>query len=184
MTRPRSSRGFHPRGPRRLTDWALGPGGNDLATLDVSSTSSSGTEVLGQGISPTNSQLTIVRVRGTISSRLTVAGAQGSGFHLVFGLGIATADAFTDIGATALPDPFDDSDWPGWMWLGSVHMHTSIGALAVGDPSVNPVITTIDAKSMRKLQLNEVMFLAMQSGETGTSVIEVAAYTRVLFKLP
>ena len=37
---------------------------------------------------------------------------------------------------------------------------------------------------MRKFRLNDVLFLVIQSGETGTAVAQVRAMTRVLVKLP
>ena len=176
-------RGSVPESLRRKTAWDLGPGGDDLATLDIQSVSSDTTVILGSGITPTVDPLTIVRVRGHLSLRLDTATAAGDGFNWVAGMGIVSNDAFA-IGQTAMPNPFDDSVWPGWMWMASGSMHTAVGGLSVGDPSNNPIDVPIDARAMRKLGLNEIVFISLQGGENATANLSVAAYTRVLFKLP
>ncbi len=136
MPRRPSSRGFV-RGPRRLTSWALGPGGYDIATLDRQQFTASQTLIIGSGVTPIIDNLTVVRIRGFIDFGLRSADAVLAGFNFVAGIGIVSGDAFA-IGVTATPNPFDDTDWPGWLWLGSGSSRTSVAALAVGDPSDNP----------------------------------------------
>jgi len=183
MPRPRSSRGFGRDRQRRKFQWSLGPGGDDIATLDVASKSASTTFILGAGISPTTQQLTLVRTHGHLELGLSAADAALTGFNWTAGIGICTSDAFA-VGVTAVPDPFDDIQWPGWLWMASGGLHTSVGALAVGDPSVNPVIVPIDSKAMRILRLNEILFLSVQIGEVVSATIQVRGMTRTLFKLP
>ncbi len=177
------SRGFAP-GPRRLTAWSLGPGADDLTASDNVGVSTSATAVLGSGVTPVIPNLTIVRIRGTIEIRLITADASLSGFAYASGIGVFSSDAFVDVGATALPDPMFDADWPGWMWHQFVSHHTALGALAVGDPSINPLIIPIDTKSMRKFRLNDVLGIVFQSGEAGTAAASIWGTTRVLVKLP
>ncbi len=179
----RSSRGFARVSNKRLTTWALGPGGDDIATLDRTAYSSSASQIIGSAITPVLPNLTVVRLHGHILFNLTAADAQRSGFNMFAGIGVATLDAFT-AGAASLPIAFGDADWPGWMWYWSGSIRTSVGALAIGDPSINPLVVRIDSKAMRKLRLNEVLFLMVQAGETGTSTMDVSAGTRVLLKLP
>jgi len=175
------SRGFDP-GPRRLSAWDLGPGGDDLTTWDRTSFSSSAVKILGSGVLPFAERLTIIRTRGFLEFELTSASAAAEGFNFVAGIGIVTADAFA-VGVTAIPSPFDDINWPGWLWIQGMSMVTVHGALAIGDPSDNPVRLDIDSKAQRILRQNEVAFLAVQGGETGTAVAAVRGYTRMLVKL-
>ena len=176
----RRSRGFA-RARRPAKTWNIGPGGDDIPTLDVLTFSSSTTMILGAGITPTVDPLTILRTRGFLNFNLRAASAQGDGYNWAAGIGIVSADAFA-VGVTATPNPFDDASWSGWLWHAMGGFHTSIGALAIGDPSVNQVSVEIDSKAMRKLKLNEIAFLAIQAGETGTSVMHVAGATRMLLQ--
>ncbi len=171
------------RGVRRKTQWSLGPGGDDLATLDAVGISSSTTVIIGSGVTPAVSQLTVVRLHGHLEFALSSAVAALGGFSFAYGIGIVTSDAFA-IGVTAVPNPFDDIDWPGWLVHGSGAIRSVVGALAVGDPSINPLVVPLESKSMRILRLNEIMFLAVQAGESGTANVNVRGMTRLLVKLP
>ena len=187
MARQRSSRGFARAPQRRLTSWFLGPGGDDLPTLDIQAFSSNTTLIIGSGITPLIDNLTIVRTRGHLEFILESADALRSGFNWVAGIGIVTSDAFA-VGVSAVPNPFDDADWPGWLWYasGGIHSPSSTAIPTVGDQQTvvdNPIVE-IDSKAMRKLRVNEVMFLSVQGGETGTAVMSVRGMTRVLVKLP
>jgi len=177
------SRGFGPRGPRRLTTWILGPGGDDLPTLDAISFSANTIAILGSGITPVIPALTIVRIHGHLELLFSAADVALAGFNWVAGIGVVTLDAFT-AGAGSIPDLFADIDWPGWMWMATGSIHTAKGAFAVGDPTVNPVIVKIDSKSMRKLRVNEVMFMAFETGEAPAATMTVRGMTRALVKLP
>jgi len=181
--RVRPSGGSFRDSPRRLSVWELGPGGDDLPTLDRVAISSDTNVIIGQGITPVVPHLTVVRIHGFLEISLNTAGAQRSGFNWAAGIGVVTSDAFA-IGITAIPQPFSDVQWPGWMWHASGSIRTAFGALAIGDPSENPVVVPIETKSMRKLRLNEILMLTVQGGETGTSSMDVAGMTRVLLKLP
>jgi len=172
------SRGFGQGSQRRLTSWALGPGGDDLPTLDAIIVSASSSVIYGTGITPTAAPVTIVRTRGFVNVTQLTATAVGDGYQWAFGIGIVSADA-GGVGITAVPKPFDDIDWPGWLWHQMGTQKESIGGGADHVQVVN-----IDSKAMRKIGLNEVAFLVMQFGEVGTSTIEVTAATRMLVKLP
>ena len=137
MPRRQSSGGF-PRAARRLTAWALGPGASTLAGLGGLSFTSSTTAILGAGVTPVIPNLTIVRIRGMITFELTTSDAALSGYAFTAAIGMVTADAFA-VGASAVPDPFDDQEWPGWLWTKTVDIRSEFGAAAIGDPSVNPL---------------------------------------------
>ena len=178
---PRSRRslsGFARGAPRRLTSWALGPGGDDLGTMDAQVRTTTGNIIYGSGVTPVVPNLTIVRTRGFVDMRLLSATAVGDGFNYALGLGIVTNDAFS-IGVTATPNPFDDADWPGWLWH-------DMGTLkkVLGDVDGLWRRVEIDSKAMRKLRQNEVYGLYMDFAQVASGNLEVTAATRSLFKLP
>ncbi len=175
------SGGFPTRGSRRRTQWVLGPGGDDIATFDRTGFSSSASQIIGSAITPTSQEFTVVRTHGHMSLSLNTADAIRSGFNIVAGIGVATLDAFT-AGSASLAIPFSDIDWPGWLWHWSGSLRTSIGALAVGDPSVNPLVVRIESKSMRRIRVNEVLFLLVSTGETANATMDVSCMTRMLLK--
>jgi len=182
MTRLRSRGGLHRAAfPKRVNAWELGPGMSLIETAAQSVTTST-TIVVGDGLTPASDPLTLVRTHGSLELSLKSVGAIDGGFSWAAGIGIVTLDAFA-IGVTAMPNPFDDLTWSGWLWHEMGQMHTAVGALAVGDPSTNPLVVKIDSKSMRKLKLNEVLFVSVQVGEVGTAVMNIRAFTRMLFKI-
>ena len=182
MARPRGfSRSSVARAPRRRTEWSLGPGGDDIATLDAATASASVNSVFGSGVIPLVGGLTITRIRGFVQLSLESATAAGDGYQYGLGIGIVTSDAFT-VGITAIPKPFTDADWGGWLWhhIGAINAPIAGGAGAV--PLDNTRIE-IDTKAMRKWSLNESLFLVGEFGETGTAVITFMGATRMLVKL-
>ena len=71
--------------------------------------------ILGAAISATgNQKFTIVRTYGLLSLMLRSATAIGDGFTGAFGIGKATAAAFT-AGIASLPTPLMEVDWDGWL---------------------------------------------------------------------
>ena len=101
--------------------------------------------------------LTVVRIRGTASMWLTgVAGADGDGYRGASGLCKITEEQVA-VGITAIPLPFDDDGWDGWMWHSYWDIHTSdISAGDVDHPTVDLVI---DTKAMRKIAESESIAL-------------------------
>jgi len=176
--RKSSSRGFDRGSQRRLTFWNLGPGGDDIASMDAVVVASSQSIIYGAGLSPLIPNLTIVRTRGYIEFGLNAATAVGDGFQWAAGIAVVSLDSFT-AGAASTPTPFDDIQWPGWLWHAQGALKETIGG---GADHVQRVV--IDSKAMRKIRLNEVVALFMQFGETGTAQLEVTAGSRMLVKLP
>jgi len=179
----RFSRGFS-RGPRRLTSWSLGPGGNDIDFDSVTFTSTSAS-ILGAGVTPAVPHLTVVRIRGMLDFRLITTDVVRGGFTWAAGLGIVANDAFL-VGTSALPQPFDEVGWPGWLWHNFGVMKSTVGALATSSLSAPSERIEIDTKAMRKLRQNEVLFMIVQVGEASgsASTMDVTGVTRVLVKLP
>ncbi len=164
----------------RLTQWDLGPGGDDLATLDVIAISSTTKVILGSGRTALDA-LTIVRTHGMLEMQLASISAAQDGFSWAAGICVVSTDAFI-AGAASIPNPFDDLDWSGWMWhqMGAVHSPTATIA-DMGSDILKVVM--IDSKSQRIQKPNETVAFIFQAGETGTAVLHVRAATRQLLKL-
>jgi len=158
--------------------WELGPGGDDIASLDVVQVTTSTTVLLGAGVTPTGQNLTIIRTHGFLEFQLQAADAATTGFSMAAGIGIVSADAFA-AGVGSVPDPFDDIGWPGWLWHQMGALHSPITIASQVSPSDNQV-WTIDSKAMRKLGLNEVAFLSCQVGESAAATMTVRGATRML----
>ena len=182
MPRPRGHSRGSARASRRLTSWALGPGGDDIITWVRIGFTSSTVQILGTGVTPVIDNLTVVRLHGVLSYTLTVADGALSGYNLAAGIGIVSLDAFT-AGVASVPDPFDDIDWPGWMWHQMFSIHAPFAVIAANDAGFQRELK-IESKAMRKLRINEVLFMSVQAGETGAATVQVEAATRVLVKLP
>ena len=167
---------------RRLTSWALGPGGGD-DDFDVTSVSAGGDVILGQGVTPTIPNMTLVRIRGKLFFHLTSADGAGSGYTFGVGIGIVSNDAFA-VGVTAVPKPIADADWPGWLWYDFVSAKAPIGAISAANWQQVPQVITIDSKAMRKFRNNETLFVIVELAEVTSAVMEIACMTRILLKLP
>ena len=177
MARPRGfSRGTASR-PRRLTSWAVGPGGNAATAL-----SATGEAVLGSGIVlNTEDKSTIVRLRGFCEVVLEAVANIGEGFHCAIGVGLVTTQAFA-IGSTAMPDPLDDVFWDGWMYHRFFDLHASTATISDG-VNTGRIAWEVDSKAMRKWGANEVLAAKVSGIEIGTAQIEVFFDSRVLIKL-
>ena len=172
------SRGSSPRfaRSRRLTGWDLGPGGTAATSL-----SASAALVLGSGVIILQDGLTLVRTRGRLSVILNTSANLGEGFQGAMGIGITTAQAFSDIGITALPHPIDEVDWDGWLFHTFLGVHEGLAAATNGSGNID---YEVDSKAMRKLTENMVIFAAIQVVEIGVSTAKVHFDSRCLFKLP
>ncbi len=146
---------------------------------------STNTTLLGNAIIPINSQ-TVLRCRGFVSAQFDATVQVGDIMLLTFGICVVSQDAQA-VGATAMPDPFDDASWPGWLWFQLGALHTPIKAITTGAGDPNFPFwqrVDIDTKSMRKLRQNEVLFMNVQVGETAAATMDIRGATRVLAMLP
>ena len=83
MARGRSlSRGFarETRGTRTRPFWALGPGGDDIASMDSVVFSSSSQSIMGAGVTPTAQGFTVLRTHGFLELILHSATSLADGF--------------------------------------------------------------------------------------------------------
>ena len=167
------------RDQRRLTAWDEGPGFTDPSSSQSFTTST--TAILGAGVTPTVDRFTIVRMHGILEVVLLAAVAATDGMAFAAGVGVVSGDAFA-AGVGSLPNPHDDLGWPGWMWhhLGSIHTGTAGG---FGATPRDNLLIPIESKSMRIIRQNEILFLAVQTFETGTATVLFRGFTRVLVKL-
>ena len=110
---------------------------------------------------------------------LFLATNANDGFNYAFGIGKASLAAFT-AGVASVPTPFTEAAYSGWLW----HTMGFIGSPVAGAEGTtrDTLIISIDSKAMRKLEADEVLYLAGEFGEVGTATMIVKAATRMLFK--
>ena len=85
-----------------------------------------------------------MRIRGELLAYLTAATGVSDGFLCAVGIGLASQNAFTDIGVTALMSPIGDEDWDGWLYHRFFNLHSAsvITDVASSDQdTVNAVIS-------------------------------------------
>ena len=165
MARPRT---FRTGAARRLTQW-VGP-----ALQEYVGVAASGATLLAS-ISFEEAQ-TIVRTRGQVSVRPTVTSADLSIVGAV-GICVVSAEAL-GVGITAVPEPFSDADWGGWMVWRSFSYRLEFGTNA----SLNFLDWNfeVDSKAMRKVSSNEA---AVVVAESLTGAFNISTPVRTLIKL-
>ena len=160
---------------RRKTSWDIGVSAQDL-TIGGSTGKiwNFGAEVFADG-------LTLVRTRGYISVVMDASGGDvfGDGFFGAHGIGVTTVEAFA-VGQMAIPDPFQNPEWDGWLW------HQYWDVRETGGDSAGAVLSRfeVDSKAMRKLAEGMVIFGATGQSPTGTVSAVLNGETRSLLKLP
>ncbi len=172
-----SSRPFQSRSPKRKTVWSQGPGSTAVTAISASAIS-----IIGSGLTlATESFATITRLRGYVQAYLKTADAVNAGFHCGFGVGIVSSDAFA-IGATAIPGPLTDAEWPGWFYYTIFDVH---GATATFDGSERNVNLSwdVDSKAQRILKENETVVAMLETVEVTNATMSVFFDSRILFKL-
>ena len=119
---------------------------------------------------------TLIRHRGTISLQVTTPGADED-IVGAFGMGMVSSEALA-VGVTAMPEPFSDSDWGGWMvWQPFAHhweFQSGIGVLRADWEYI------IDSKAMRKVGPNTALVTIVESF---TGAFQIAETVRSLLLL-
>ena len=167
---PHGRRSFRSFGPRsaRLTEWG---GLADQGFVAVASTGAT----LVSSVSFEDPG-TLIRSRGALSLHPTSFAADGNVVG-AFGAGIVSAEALA-VGITALPHPYRDSDWGGWMiWESFAFRLEFASAVGFEMPTIRIVI---DSKAMRKVAPNEALVFVAESQEGAFQVNEAI---RLLLKL-
>jgi len=177
MPRSRSHSAGFARGPRRTSQWIVGPDAVDM------SASASSAQLWTAGITTILAN-TIVRIRGIFQVNLLTASVAGAGFHGAIGIGLGPENGFV-AGASSLPQAFLDDDWDGWMF----HQFFDVRSVTatIGD-GVNAATVSqkilIDSKAMRKWTPDEmILFGSVQVIESTEATVEFQGSTRVLVKL-
>ena len=118
---------------------------------------------------------TILRTRGILVMKPTT---EGTSVALDGAFGIAVvSDTARATGITAIPGPFTDDDYSGWL------VHQYIGAryrsaTAVGE-MWGSVQWEIDSKAMRKVGSDEAIVLV---GESRSGAFDLLSHMRILFQ--
>ena len=163
------------RSQRRTRTWGVGPGGTSTAQL-----SASGVSLLGSAITPTEDKLTVMRTRGLFAVNLVTITSGGDGYFGAVGIGKATKAAHI-AGIASLPTPITEQTWDGWLWHSFFSVHGGPEA-AIGTTGSSQWIE-IDSKGMRKFDVDDVLYAAVEVVENGTAVINLQLDTRMLFAL-
>ena len=181
----RSSHGF-PRGrsQRRLTAWALGPGGQTADTITTGAA-----KFVGSAIQAQVEGLTVIRIRGRLIAHLGLVTAALDGFLGAFGIGIASFAAVT-AGIASVPTPLTESDSENWLYWTPIQL---IGT-QIGTATLNPIGTQmatvgsvnleVDTKAMRKFPSDLAIYAAMEFTEIGAATAGLEFDSRALVKLP
>ncbi len=135
-------------GRRKVKQWI---GTSDQGAVTIAS----GAKVIIQSVVPVQAA-TIIRSRGLIQIKAQ-SGAADVSIDGAYGIAIVSSVAF-GIGITAIPGPFTDSGWGGWLFHQffalQIDVTTDIGRLA-GSGFTEQY--EIDSKAMRKIGANEVL---------------------------
>ena len=177
MAQSRSSRFQRTGGrSRRKSSWVLGVGGTT-----VSASLASEKRILGVAITPTESGLTIVRMRGLLCCYLTLATAVGDGFQGAFGIGLATTKAVV-AGASSLPGPVTEVSFENWLFWAPISIHGPVvSSTSLNDATVQEI--PIDTKAMRKFDDDMTIFGMVEVVEIGTATCQYFMDTRALVLL-
>ena len=187
----RQLRGFGRRSgsssTRRRTGWSIGPGQVDGAAITFTASAKG---LIGAGAASVADGQTVVRIRGEFLAYLTGVTAVNDGYLCALGIGIASEDAFMDIGVTALMDPISDVDWDGWLYhrYFSIHATSTLTGVAAEDLDFANVVAAavrfeIDTKAMRKIPEGDVLYMILQVVLDGGATLLVHGATRALVML-
>jgi len=166
MAHPRT-RFVRSSGHRRLNAW-VGPPEQGFQVV------TSGGSSLISSLS-VEEAITIIRTRGSIGIEMSFA----AGLSVVgaVGIGIVSTEAF-GIGITAIPTPYSDADWHGWLMWESFAMTVDFDD-ATG-ARFGAFQIAVDSKGSRKVAANETLVMI---AESQIGAYNIADATRQLFKL-
>ena len=114
---------------------------------------------------------TVLRCRGEVLVAMDETMQVGDKALIAFGLAIVSTDAFT-LGATALPDPAGDANFP-WLWWHQTLMASNL-AVGLNNQGSSVARIVIDTKAMRKVKPLESLAMVFQVvAGTGSPVMDV-----------
>ncbi len=150
--------------------WSAIPG----STQDVGGSST----FVGPGLLSFAVPGTILRIRGMLRVIFAASGLTAiDAATVAFGLGLFATDAVT-LGATAMPDPNAEPEFP-WLWYGTALMRSA--STDHGAPGASTLFE-IDSKAMRKFKPGESLTMVGQYVNTaGNPTLHIdSAQIRVL----
>ncbi len=122
---------------------------------------------------------TVLRVRGYVQAMFDESAQVTDRMIVTFGLGLFSTDAVA-LGATALPEPKDEPEYP-WLWWGEMHLQSNATA---GPISWGPTAQRleVDSRAMRKFKPRESLSWVIQTTlDVGAPVTIISTgTTRVL----
>ncbi len=122
---------------------------------------STATTVLGGGLS-FSAPATVLRIRGYWSGKLDESMQVGDRISLTLGIGIVSTDAFSDIGATAVPDPSAEAEFP-WLYWENMRLDCFVAAGHDGGWGPPAQRYVIDTKAMRKMKPGQTLTYMVES---------------------
>ncbi len=148
------------RTPRKEKQWGFVPGFNvDMAAF--------GTFLVAR-IAFTSKQ-TVLRMLGeyVITTRPTVANADRA--VIAVGIGKVSSDAF-GVGATAMPDPSGEPEYPWLYWASHAIASTSTDAANSSQVNGLSVRRSFDIRTMRKFSPNESLVVVVEAVDVAGSM--------------
>ena len=177
------------RSQRRKTSWSLGPktGANGTGIAVVASGSTMG----GIGAQAVLDGITVVRIRGELLFTISTASALEDGMFGAFGIGIAFNPAFT-AGIGSVPTPISEEFQDNWFYhryftcIANGAISAAGVSLSAGqqDPTSACIRVEVDSKAMRKLNIGDTIYAALEVTEVGTVTARWAFNSRMLVKQP
>ena len=159
---------------RRKSVWSVGPQSSSSLTSTAKTLWTNGTQLVSEA------ETTVVRIRGTVLVRLTLASTALDGFTGALGIGVVTAESFA-AGAASCPGALTQVDWDGWMWHTFFHVFSPSSDAEVDNDTVSLAERfVIDTKAMRIQKDTDVMFGSIETLLTGGSTVQFKVDTRML----
>ena len=184
-----SSRGsrFRRTSERHRSSWDLGPKTSGVGAPQVVAGS---TAQLGGTISSAIvDSITLIRTRGELIMWCSAATAAGDGFHGAFGIAKATMAALV-AGAASVPTPITEDTWDGWLYHryfslfspGPVAVATAAQEQLQNAPNISSLRLEVDSKAMRKINVDESFYCALEVAVHGAGGMEWVFNSRILIK--
>jgi len=120
---------------------------------------------------PGEADATVLRTFGTILVYMEADLSTSVGTTVGFGMGITTKEAGA---ALAVPLPLTDQDWDGWY----VHKVFQLTTNSLGPDQPNIHRWDIDSKAMRRIQAQNVFFMAVEVVDAGGATLNAAKIVR------
>jgi len=140
------------RVPRKEKQWGFLPGVETALTADAT---------VGLASLAFSSKQTVLRMIGSLLLTPTGTVTALDSARIVFAIGRVSTDAAT-LGATALPDPAGEPEYPWLYWTTMQVRFASSGAPATGRAVGGSMRESFDIRSMRKFSPGESLISVVQ----------------------